>query len=481
MKTIIKLIISLVILILLSLFFLIFTYTKKLNTAEVTRQELSVLESFDMFMVTNTDERLAQFRANNNIKAWVHLAQLHADKSPNTAYQLGRYFLSNNNTRLATLWFKSAIRQNNIDARLALANIYFDEQHYLAIKPLLLPIITNEKALVALYKLALYQGDLTFINSYKSELAQGDNAIFYQELAQYSVFEELNEFGLNHKTVANNISALPTCLVDVQLFSTNLTGLRYANTLIELFGEHRMSKYICLAKPKYISTQAVNCQHRLSEKISCDASIWGKRKDITTRYIGLIVEHGKANVDHGIMYIDQNDTLDVLIHELSHFIGFVDEYPLPTQHQKCQQVQKAPFAHNLVVLDKSYQGDRQVIRESILSQVPWRSLIKDSTPILSRNKEGWQLATPIAYKGKVGMFSANTCRHRNDFQAYKPIAERTKLEYYELALPDVYESTMRLAPREYLMPSYHYNISKNLVEQGEFSEAIEVLQLTLFD
>ena len=79
------------------------------------------------------------------------------------------------------------------------------------------------------------------------------------------------------------------------------------------------------------------------------------------------------------------------------------------------------------------------------------------------------------------MFSADTCRHRDDLQAFKPIAERTKLEYFELDFPDVYESTMRLAPREYLMPSYHYNISKNLVERGEFSEAIEVLQLTLFD
>ena len=481
MKAFKKLLISLVILLLLSLFFLTLSYIEKLNTAEITRHELSALESLDFFTATDTDERLAQLRTNDNIKSWVHLAQLHAHKSPNAAYQLGQYLLSTGNKRSAILWFKTAIRQQHIDARLALANIYFDTQQYLAIKPLLLPVITNEKALLALYKLALYQGDLLFINSYKNKLAHGANAEFYQELVQYSVFEDLNEFGLNNKTISKNTSPAPTCLVDVQLFSTNLTGLRHAGSLISSYGEHRMSKYICLTQAKYIPSQAVKCQHEVTEKITCDASLWLTRKDITARYIGLIVEQGKANVDHGIMYLDQNDDLDVLIHELSHFIGFVDEYPLPKQHQKCQQVQETPFAHNLVVLDKNYQGNRQALRENILSQVPWRSLIKGTTPILSQGKNGWRLATPDTFNGEVGMYSADACLHNRYVQAYKPIARRTKLEYFELALPEIYEGLLMLAPREFLMPSYHYNISQDLVEQGELSGAIEVLQSTLFD
>ena len=117
----------------------------------------------------------------------------------------------------------------------------------------------------------------------------------------------------------------------------------------------------------------------------------------------------------------------------------------------------------------------------ILSQIPWRDLIKDSTPILSQGNNGWQLATPREFNDQVGVFEADTCFYSSHVQAFKPIARRTKLEYFELTFPEIYERIFLLAPRQYLMPSYHYNISQDLVEQGELSDAIEVLQTTLFD
>ena len=473
-----KLIISLVILVLLSLFFLIFTYTAKLNSAEITSQELSILEYLHVFTATDTDERLAQLHAVGNKNAWMHLAQLHAHKSPNTAFQLGEYFLNRNNKRSAVIWFKTAIRQKHSGARLALANIYFESQQYLAIKPLLLPIITNDKALTILYKLALHQGDLNFVDKYKSQLAKANDADFYRELVHYSVFNDTLE---EKKIGTQSSSSVATCLFEVQLFATNLAGLRHAVALISSFEQHRLSEYICLAPPKYIPSKTINCQNEISKHINCNARVWLTRKDVSSRYIGLIVEQGAANVDNGIMYLDQHDTIDVLVHELSHFIGFLDEYPLSKQHQVCQKAQETPFAHNLVILDKNYQGNRKALREHILSQVPWRDLIKDSTPILSQGKNGWQLATPREFNDQVGVFKADTCFYSSHVQAFKPITRRTKLEYFELTFPEIYERIFLLAPRQYLMPSYHYNISQDLVEQGELSEAIEVLQTTLFD
>tara|TARA_R110000764_G_scaffold17502_5_gene48100 strand:+ start:17285 stop:18742 length:1458 start_codon:yes stop_codon:yes gene_type:complete len=485
MNTFKKLLISLVILILLSLFFLIVSYNEKIDNADITRKQLDVLEFLDLFTATNTDERLAKLQADHNNKAWLHLAQYHAEISSNTAYQLGIYFLNNQDLNSAILWFQSAVRQQHIEARLALSIVYFDLQKYSEIQPLLLSIISNEKALALLYRLALYQGNLSFIDTYKSKLRQSENTALYKELEQYSVFNHNKDALQNNNVISINLkstSALTSnCSVDVQLFATNLAGLRHGRALISSFEQHKLSKYICLQAPKYIPTQAVNCQHSVVEKISCNASVWLTRKDITTRYIGLIVEQGKANVDNGIMYIDQNDTFDVLVHELSHFIGFVDEYPLPKQHQKCQQVQGEAFSHNLVVLSESYQGNKKSLRESILSQIPWRSLIKDTTPILSKSEQGWQLATPKAHQDDIGLFIADTCLNGSNVQAFKPISGRTKLEYFELALPEIYVNLFLLAPRHYLMPSYHYNISQNLVEKGEFSDAIKVLQVTLFD
>jgi hypothetical protein len=474
-----KNLISLVIVILLSLFFFIADYREKIANAEITRQQLSLLETFDVF--TNTDERLVKLLANGNNQAWLHLAKYHADTSANTAYQLGEYFLNLQQVVAAQLWYQEAIRQQHNGARLALSNIYFDRQQYADIKPLLLPILTDEKALALLYELALYQGDLGFIHAYKSKLAQGSNALLFNELDFFSVFSQKVEQATNKQNIEQISAQNSACSVDVQLFATNLAGLRHGQQLMSSFKHHKLAKYICLQTPIYIAENTVNCQHLATEKISCNASVWMSRTDINTRYLGVIVEQGKANVDNGIMYLDQQDNLDVLVHELSHFIGFVDEYPLPKQHQKCQEFQQAPFAHNLVVIADFYQGERDMLRAGILSQVPWRSLIKDSTPILSKHQQGWKLATPIEYKNEIGLFTAASCHINSVTQAFKPLYHRTKLEYFELAFPEKYLNIMTLAPKQYLMPSYHFNMSRDLTVEGKFDKASEVLQATMFN
>ncbi|ASP49243.1 hypothetical protein [Cognaticolwellia beringensis] len=464
-----NILISLVIVILLSLFLFIADYRDKISNAEITRQQLSLLEILDP--LTDTDERLAQLLKNGNEQAWIHLAKHHANESASTAFQLGEYYLKQKQVSAAQLWYQLAIRQHHVTARLALANSYFDQHQYADIKSLLLPILNNEKALALLYKLALQQGDLSFIQAYKSKLAHGDNAGLFNELEQFSVFSQ----NVRHKSEHNT-----ACSIDVQLFATNLAGLRHGKQLTLAFEGHKLAKYICVLTPKYIPAEVVNCQHQPTDKIRCNASKWLQRSDINSRYLGVIVEQGSANVDNGIMYIDQQDNLDVLVHELSHFIGFVDEYPLPKQHQKCQQFQQTPFAHNLVVLDKYYQGERGNLRESILLQLPWRSLVKDSTPILSNHPQGWQLGTPVEHNNEIGLFTTNSCNSKRDTQAFKPLAHRTKLEYFELDFPDIYLNIMKLDPKRYLMPSYHFNISRDLVGQGKYIKASEVLQVTLF-
>lgn len=470
-----KLWIGLVIILLLSLFFFIAEYRDKIEQATISQQQLSLLETLDVF--NNTDDRLTQLLVTGNRQAWLHLAKLHADHSANTAYQLGEYYQHQKQSQLAQLWYKVAIRQQHVAARIALANIYFNRQKYADIKSLLLPIVNNENALALLYKLALHQGDIAFINDNKSRLLHKGNAQLLAELKQFSVFNSnVVDIKPNEYLVPNS-----TCRIDVQLFATNLKGLRHGQQLISAFSGHSLAQYICLQTPRYISAEALKCRSVPSEHISCNASIWHKRKDISARYLGVIVEQGGANVDNGIMYIDQQDTLDVLVHELSHLIGFVDEYPLPSRHQKCQQIQQSPFAHNLVVLPDYYQGERQAVRSQILSQLPWRSLIKDSTPILSQYKQGWTLATPIQYQGEVGVFSTTTCNGQPKIQAFKPLAQRTKLEYFELAFPSVYIDILALAPAGYLMPSYHFNVSRDLAAGGEYSEAREILKAIMFD
>jgi hypothetical protein len=468
-----KILISLVVFTSLSLFFFITDYREKIANAEITRQQLSILETLDLFI--NTDERLTQLLAKGNNKAWLHLAKLHGDSNANTAYQLAEYFRRDKQITSAELWYRVAIRQQHVVARIALANIYFKQQQYADIKPLLLPIAGNNNALAILYKIAIYQGDIAFIAEHKNKLSQGENISLYNELEQFSVFseseeqtksEEKLEYTIEHN-IEHNIKKNSACSVDVQLFATSLKGLRHGQQLMSAFEHQKLAKYICLRTPKYIPAEAINCLHGISENISCNTSVWITRNDINTRYLGVIVEQGGANVDHGIMYIDQDDNLDVLIHELSHFIGFVDEYPLPKQHQKCQQVQQSPFAHNLVVLTDFYHGEREKLRTSILSQVPWRNLIKHSTPILSKYQQGWTLGTPVTYQNEIGLFTTASCNKQRKTQAFKPLASRTKLEYFELYFPEIYYNIIELAPHIFLMPNYHFNLKRDSADSAD--------------
>lgn len=470
-----KLSISLVFFILLSFFITTALYRENIVNATINHQQLSFLENFDFF--NNTDQRLAQLKTSKKFNAWLHLAKLHGNSSAKTAYQLAEYYYANNKPEDAHLWYRSAVRQHHVKARIKLANIYFDQQRYNEAKVLLTPVLNNPKALTVAYKLAIQQGDITFIESYKNSLATSENIAFYQELLSFSVFSNKQE-QQNLKLLANYND---TCLIDIELFATNLAGLRHGSKLISSFNSHPFAELICLSPPKYISAKVLQCQHEEDEKIACNTDVWAKRTNINARYIGVILQSGRANVDNGIMYLDQGDNLNVFVHEVSHFLGFVDEYPLPMKHQKCQQAQKVPFSHNIVVIDAEQNGNREQIRKRILAQVPWRSLIKDTTPVLTRQLQGWKVATPQAYNHEVGLFAANTCNKQDSTQAFKPIYARTQLEYFELKLPVLYLNIIKLAPKSYLMPSYHFNISRDLAKQGEIEQAKDMLKNILFD
>jgi hypothetical protein len=458
---------SLVIIILLSSFFFIADYRNKINQATISSKQLRLLDAIDLFR--SADERLTKLLAENKPVAWLHLAQIYANNNADVAYQLGKYYLQEKQMLPAELWLKEAVRQQHQLARIVLAKQYLDNKLYRDAKSLLLPVIKHEQALILLSEIALQLGDSEFFMQYQATLAVLANTEFYQELVSFSIFEPKTT-----KTTSQ-------CIVDVQLFATNLTGLRHGKQLIAQFRQHKLSNYICLRMPKYIPQKNISCQTDPQEKISCNADVWADRTDILSRYVGLIVEQGGANVDNGIMYIDQQDNLDVLVHELNHFIGYIDEYPLPSQHQKCQQMQEAPFSHNVVTLADLYYGERSEIRKKILAQLPWASLIKDSTPIMSKRGQGWLLQTPKIYHDRVGLFLARSCDKNELVQAYKPLPQRTQLEYFELNFPAMYFDILKIAPRQYLMPSYHFNVSRDLAAQGKYTKAKEILQATIFD
>ena len=222
------------------------------------------------------------------------------------------------------------------------------------------------------------------------------------------------------------------------------------------------------------------CKTESDKAIQCDEANWHSiANSVESRYLGLMLEQGGANVHLGMMYFDSQDNIDVFSHEISHLLGFVDEYPLAKYHQKCQQPQLQPFSHNIVVLKSVHHGARKKVRKKILKTIPWAKHISEKTPILQRvlGKElTWQLGTPENQKGQTGVFVAESCdnsvaANKLNFRAYKPLTKRTQLRYFSSYFPDEYLAMLGEPSDVFLMPSFHYNIALAFYQQGNISEA----------
>ena len=400
-------------------------------------------------------------------------------------------------THLAIMWFKQAIRLGSQEATVALAQLYFDRGDIVQSQKtlvLLSNLSTENKSQLAAQNLhinlAIHLGDINAVKLLVESdifkvVSSNKSDYLLTEIKRYNVLGDAPK-------ISSTQPMLPSisCITSVQLFATNLSHLRHLERLIDSFQSQQvLSPFICLPTPQYISKHNVECLAETKQAISCNEARWQViAQQVDTRHIGLMLDEGGANVHLGIVYFDQDDNAEVFSHELSHLLGFVDEYPLAKGHIKCQAVQEAPFSHNIAVLHQYYQGEKQAVRERILSDVAWAHHIKESTPILQADIEGghkrWLLGTPAAYKTQVGIHLAESCQKAEQqnhqlikissaplYAAFKPLSQGTQLKYFANSFPAEYLTMLKESPEVYRMPSFHYNIALALYNQGKIIDA----------
>jgi hypothetical protein len=399
---------------------------------------------------------------------------------------------------LTIMWLKQAIRLGDMKASLLLSQFYYTQSNYLLAHQVLSQVPEGLavqhfrlKKLQLAVKIAIALGDIDAVKHLLSRVNSDylDNKAFQnllKDLKNYQVIKlPLLEKVINDKNYTLVSGNENTCLTSVQLFATTLAHLSHIDNLIDNFYQEKLlSKYICFPKPRYINTNMLNCNSKFEQAITCDEAVFTNIVDSTeSKHIGLMMSKGGANVHFGILYFDQNDNVDVFSHEISHLLGFVDEYPLSPLHLTCQRIQEKPFAHNIAVIPSLYVGERLKIRAKVLSSIAWGGLIADSTPILqnvSRNVDTlfdknkmsttWKVGTPDTHQNVLGIFPAETCnkavikktsstQKTTDFNAYKPLNEYTHLQYSSYDFSKHYENILRVAPKAHLMPSFHYNIA----------------------
>lgn len=434
--------------------------------------------------------------------------------------------INNKSIKMAILWFEQGIRLHSKKALYALANLYFHQGNIVKAEELLthkldyIPKNSDEITLLLLrIKIAIHQGDVEFVDKNVAKLR--DFSLLFpnlnvdindllSDIYKFNVLgvrkgskrqevspneQQLNNYTANYSQALNATS----CFTSLQLFATNLKHLHHLERLIKSFKVQKMlGSYVCFTPPRYISTTLLKCNIVKDKAVTCNESGWqAVAETINTRHVGLLLNKGGANVHLGMLYFDSGDSLNVFSHEVSHLLGFVDEYPLVNGHEKCQKEQTKPFAHNLVVLKEFYQGEQKALRLKILANIPWADKIKDNTPILQKSEshlsQHWRIGTPESYSNEVGLHNAESCNNysveqrdsnnyslstnkpnsdlQSKFSAFKPMKIQTQLRYFDKEFPLEYISFLKNNPSRFVMPSFHYNIAFALFQEGQIKKA----------
>ena len=468
----IRIIMSLMVFLLMELPSSSFFLSAYLNNI-VAKEEHSEIQ-LNFAIEQNITKVIASARTKSTLhsKLWLELTKILAKTQGDASYQLANYYQAT--PEKAIFWYKNSIRFNYQKASIKLAQLYYQQELFSKSIETIDALIKSDdyqldvEAVILKIKLAINLGKVSDIKHLLSKYSQQLQSVkvgqqLLEDIQQYNVQLTFNQV-FDKKPTGEG------CENSIQLFATNLNNLKHLEQLIESFKTQPLNDFVCFAPLRYMPINALNCINEKSSPIRCDEiNLQDWASGINTRYVGVMFPKGGANVHLGMLYFDEKDNVDVFAHELSHLLGFVDEYPLSVNHNKCQSPQNEMFSHNISVLKSNYYGDKDTIRHQILTQIPWGSYIKVDTPILQpvdahNGNQSWRLGTPKAFKKEVGLFKSQTCNKANNnkeqnYSSFKPVYNRTKLQYFALDMPPLYLSLLEDNSAQYRMPSFHYNIA----------------------
>jgi len=476
--------------------------TKQITTDEYTKIQLN----FALQQNNYAALQHAWQQSTKHSDSWLLLAKKLAKRQGQAAYQLAGFYLEKKSISQAIVWYQQAIRLEFPPAFVALAQYYFDLNNFTGADDILAQLAkvaakfedqsNTLAAQILRINLAVNRGDINVVKQSiagftKQLINNKQGRLLLDNISKYQVL-----------SVSDNNKNAATCANSIQLFATRFAHLQRLEQLIKGVEQYALKQTVCFAPVRYIAINALACRAEAAQAIQCNEQHWQHlAESINTRFVGAMLPEGGANVHLGALYIDVNDNIDVLVHEISHLLGFVDEYPLAKDHVACKVAQEQAFSENIAVLASRYQGSRADIRAKILLQLAWGQQIKASTPILqlmpgqaSLTPQQWWLGTPKQFADEVGIFTAQTCDNtvnsitvndntvnnnivsdnlsgKSHYSAYKPLAKSTKMQYFSLVFPPEYLSFLQEGAFQFLMPSFHYNIALAHFQQGNLTQA----------
>ncbi|MDN4501234.1 hypothetical protein QX776_02390 [Alteromonadaceae bacterium BrNp21-10] len=123
------------------------------------------------------------------------------------------------------------------------------------------------------------------------------------------------------------------CQQPILAVTDSLAGLAKAQQFHQrLISDPRLQDLpVCFSGFVSLPKAQLKCMAQESQngRLGCDNYLLAQRlANFQFSHIVVFANSGKANVVNGMMHLDSADSYDVFIHELAHFSGFIDEYPL---------------------------------------------------------------------------------------------------------------------------------------------------------
>ncbi|WP_286219635.1 tetratricopeptide repeat protein [Thalassotalea agarivorans] len=363
--------------------------------------------------------RHARMQTSPRSPTYHQLSAALAKQDVEEALLLAHRYAENRHDKDAQLWFEQAMRLAPQKAQIPYATWLYERGQYSDINAML--DATNTAHLPLLMRVNIRLGNVYFVEQHIEQLEDANIADeLVEQINRYQVVTSLPKFV---SQCENSVQPIATSLEDLTSLESKLATLR----------DSFVASQFCFDTPKYVPIDRLQCNRLPNAPIMCDEDIWlSYQGDIAAKLLLVMLPRGGANVHGGIMYIDRADTPNVIEHELMHWLGFVDEYPLRATHNFCTG---AYVAKNVVVLDADAS---QSSRETLLAQLPWRIYIEEDTVLVSEQDGELVLGTPKNGQQKIGLYRAKTCDN-SATQAYRPLPGRNIMTHLGEGLPPLYQ------------------------------------------
>ncbi len=224
--------------------------------------------------------------------------------------------------------------------------------------------------------------------------------------------------------------AIPNqCAQYIQFVATSLDSAVQAKRFKASFENDRRltSLAICIAPIIWLQANQLKCKLN-NERQSCDLTSLAQQT-FTPHFTHVVffLEKGKAYVQNGAMYLDETDTYSVFVHELAHFVGFVDEYAVSAElaEQYCRET----TAPNLMIANEAdlQSNDGVELWQGLIQEINQQRINAVS---LQPSQDIELLSLKIS--------TSRTC-NKLDVSAYKPSNEITFLEFHDANnIPPIY-------------------------------------------